>query len=245
MLDDWYRTLHLPMTVEQFHALPRNPAYKYEYIDGQAWLTPRPRSFNALLELKPRPAPQVLDVATGPVTVRPLAGADWTVLPKLFATAFERVPPFCSLNTHDCYQAAAAAIHQTKSGGDGPIIESACFVAECDEPPRVVGAILVTLIPRRKEGDWWDGTWNAPPDTEDARHLLGRPHLTWVFVAPRLAQRGLGSTLLAHSVNALIELEYNELASTFLFGNESTMLWHWRNGFRLLPYAGSQRRRHV
>jgi hypothetical protein len=32
------------------------------------------------------------------------------------------------------------------------------------------------------------------------------------------------------------------LASTFLLGNESSMLWHWRNGFQLLQYPGSRRR---
>src|SRR5262245_34711144 len=241
MLDDWYRTLHIPMTIEQFHHLPRNPAYKYEYIDGQAWLTPRPRTFNALLDLKPRTTSNEIAGNGHTLSIRPLATSDWNVLARLFATAFEAVPPFSALSTHDRLQAASAQIHQTKSGGDGPIIESACFVAESDD--RVVGAILVTLIPRRKEGEWWDGTWLDAPKTEDARHLLGRPHLTWVFVTPRDTHRGLGSTLLAHSVNALLALEYNELASTFLFGNESTMLWHWRNGFRILPHPGSLRNR--
>jgi GNAT superfamily N-acetyltransferase len=241
MLDDWYRPLHLPMAVEQFHALPRNPAYKYEYLDGQAWLTPKPRTFNALLDLKLRPAPDAVEGSGHALSIRPLAAADWNVLPRLFASAFEAIPPFICLNAHDRLQAASEAIHQTKSGGDGPVIEPACFVAEDEE--RVVGAILVTLIPRRKEGEWWDGTWLEEPKTEDARHLLGCPHLTWVFVAPRYAHRGLGSTLLAHSINALVTLEYNELASTFLFGNESTMLWHWRNGFRVLPHPGSMRRK--
>ena len=32
-----------------------------------------------------------------------------------------------------------------------------------------------------------------------------------------------------------------ELASTFLLGNESSTLWHWRAGFRCLPYPGSMR----
>src|SRR5437763_4329092 len=151
MLDDWYRTLHIAMTVEQFHALPRNAAYKYEYSDGQAWLKPRPRTFNALLDLKPRPAPNAIEGNGHALTIRPLAAADWVALPRAFASAFEAVPPFSCLNTHDRLEAATASIHQTKSGGDGPVIESTCFVAECDE--RVVGAILVPLIPRRKEGE--------------------------------------------------------------------------------------------
>ncbi len=39
-----------------------------------------------------------------------------------------------------------------------------------------------------------------------------------------------------------MELGYTELISSFILGNESSMLWHWRNGFELLPYSGSRRR---
>ena len=41
----------------------------------------------------------------------------------------------------------------------------------------------------------------------------------------------------------LLAMGYKELASTFLIGNDSSMLWHWRSGFRLLAYPGSWRRR--
>ena len=39
-----------------------------------------------------------------------------------------------------------------------------------------------------------------------------------------------------------MELGYTELISSFILGNDSSMLWHWRNGFELLPYSGSRRR---
>ena len=32
------------------------------------------------------------------------------------------------------------------------------------------------------------------------------------------------------------------LASTFLLGNDSSTLWHWRNGFRLQPLYSAMRR---
>jgi hypothetical protein len=35
---------------------------------------------------------------------------------------------------------------------------------------------------------------------------------------------------------------FTHLASTFLLGNDSSMLWHWRNGFQLAGYPGSRRR---
>ena len=48
-------------------------------------------------------------------------------------------------------------------------------------------------------------------------------------------------SLLACAARGLIELGYTELLSSFILGNTSSMLWHWRNGFQLLPYSGSRR----
>jgi len=62
-----------------------------------------------------------------------------------------------------------------------------------------------------------------------------------------LTRHGVGTALLNHCGNALIELGYRELASTFWLGNESSMLWHWMNGFRLASWYGSPRmmQRHI
>src|SRR5438046_2509923 len=83
----------------------------------------------------------------------------------------------------------------------------------------------------------------APPaDAVDQRR--GQPHLTWVFVSPWVAGHGLGTCLLNRAAQALWKLGYTELLSTFLLGNDSSMLWHWRNGFELLAYPGSVRSMH-
>jgi L-amino acid N-acyltransferase YncA len=66
--------------------------------------------------------------------------------------------------------------------------------------------------------------------------------MTWIFVDPELVGHGIGSTLLERAALGLIELGYGELISSFLIGNTSSMLWHWRNGFELLPYVASPRR---
>jgi GNAT superfamily N-acetyltransferase len=240
MLEQWFRPLHLPMTLEQFHLLPRHSAYKYEYVEGQAWISPRPRMFNGLLELASRTPREPAHVHNSQLTFRAMESGDWQRFPKLFASAFESVPPFCALNEKERLHASTQCLHQASSGGDGPVLENASFVAEI-APGKLAGAIIVTLIPKREEGEWWDGLWDNPPATDDARRLLGRPHLTWVFVAPLLARHGIGSALLDRAVKALIGLGYNELASTFLIGNDSTVLWHWRNGFRLMAYPGMSR----
>jgi L-amino acid N-acyltransferase YncA len=84
--------------------------------------------------------------------------------------------------------------------------------------------------------------WKTPPPSDCIERRLGRPHLTWIFVGPWQAGHGVGTALLAHAAQSLLELGYNELVSSFILGNTSSMLWHWRNGFELLPYIGSMRR---
>ena len=54
MLDRWFSVIKLPLSWRQFHQLPRNPAYKYEYLDKTAWLSPRPKFYNARLAFSPR-----------------------------------------------------------------------------------------------------------------------------------------------------------------------------------------------
>jgi L-amino acid N-acyltransferase YncA len=56
------------------------------------------------------------------------------------------------------------------------------------------------------------------------------------------AHQGIGTTLLAASVRELLAMRYTQLASTFLLGNESSMLWHWRHGFQLQPFPGPHHR---
>ena len=63
-----------------------------------------------------------------------------------------------------------------------------------------------------------------------------------MFVAPLSAGRGVGTALLHAAVRELLALGFTELASTFLLGNDSSMLWHWRAGFRLLTHSASRRK---
>jgi len=173
------------------------------------------------------------------VTFRPLEPHDWAAFPGLFADAFRDVQPFAGLDDAECHRAATECLEQTRTGGDGPPILPACFVAEVNG--QVAGGMLVTLIPKREPGDWWDGLWHEPPPPDAAARGLARPHLTWVFVAPLYAGHGIGSALLVHAANALLALGFTDLASTFSLGNESSTLWHWRNGFALMPYPASLR----
>jgi hypothetical protein len=238
MIDRWFSGIELPLTFEEFRRLPTNPAYKYEYFGGKAWLSPRPKSCHALLELRPREEIGTVD-AREPIRIRPLGAADWEALGAVFAGAFHRVQPFASLGETDRLDAARQCLGHTREGGDGPLIEPACSVAVAREDDAVRGAILVTLMPDLDPSTSFDLRWREPPPPDWRERRLGRPHLTWIFVGPWSAEQGVGSALLAAATDALLALGYRELASTFLLGNNSSALWHWRNGFRLAgrPYS--------
>lgn len=240
MIDRWFSTIRLPLTAEQFHRLPRDAAYKYEYFDGQALLTPRPKQYHAVLELRPVEVPPTPETRT-PTRLRPLAADDWDRLPPLFAGAFHGVQPFATLGDADRHEAARSCLHRTREGGDGPLIEPACLVAEDQSVGRPVGAILVTVMPEVDLTGLDPLHWGEPPPPDWLERALGRPHLTWIFVGPWHAGHGIGSALLAAATQRLLAHRYRELASTFLLGNDASLLWHWRNGFRLLPNPISPR----
>jgi len=233
MCDQWMPTIKLPLTRDQFHQLPRNPAYKYELLSGETYLSPRPRHYHALLDLRPMPAPVE-------PPVRPFRAGDWDDLLPLFAGAFRTTQPFGSLDDASRKKAAHEALERTRTGGDGPWIEQASFVATQTDQP--AGAILVTLLPAGDPCDWDTYYWPEPPPADCIARRLGRPHLTWVFVSPWQSGQGVGTALLAAAVNALVRMGFQELLTTFMIGNDASILWHWRNGFRLLAHPGSMRR---
>jgi len=234
MCDHWMPTIKLSLTVEQFHQLPRHPAYRYEYVAGQACLSPRTRHFHALLELRSLEVPSQ-------VALRPVRAEDFPELIRLFSATFHAIQPYGSLDEPTRQRAAAEALERARTGGDGPWIERASFVAL--EQGKLAGAIFVTLLPLGDPCHWDSYHWVEPPPADCILRRLGRPHLTWIFVAPAQAGHGVGTALLAATTRELLRLGYTELLTTFMLGNDSSMLWHWRNGFRLLAYPGSVRRR--
>jgi GNAT superfamily N-acetyltransferase len=233
MSNAWMPIIELPLSSEQFPLLPRHSDYRYEYCDGKAVLSPKPKHFHAMLDFQTAEP-------TDARGVEPMHPSDFSELVTLFAAAFRCTQPFASLDDVTLLKAAAQALERTCSGGDGPWIEAASFVArsEC----RLGGAIFITLLPDTDPTEWDSYHWPEPPPLDIVGNG-GRPHLTWVFVAPELAGRGIATALLRAATNALFRLGYRQLLSTFLYGNDSSLLWHWRTGFRLLAHPGSWRRR--
>jgi GNAT superfamily N-acetyltransferase len=237
MCDEWMRGLQLVVAAEQFRQLPRNGAFRYDYLDGTGHIAPRPKHYHALLELAP-----VAAAGVEGVELRPVRPGDWDALVPLFAEAFARAQPFAALDGATRREAAGGCLSRTRTGGDGPWVERASFVAH-DGEGHLVGALHVTLLPEGDPCEWGSYQWHEPPPPDCVERRLGRPHLTWVFVDPRCAGEGVGTLLLAAAARGLLALGYRDLLSTFMIGNDASALWHWRNGFRLLAYPGSKRRR--
>jgi GNAT superfamily N-acetyltransferase len=241
MCDEWMPTIKLAMSPAQFRELQRNPAYRYDYLDGEALLSPRAKHYHAVLDLAQGPAaPEPLTIA-GALTVRPVGEDDWSVLPRVFADAFRHTQPFACLDDNMLREAARQSVARTRIGNDGPLIESASFLAE--QAGHVVGAALITLIPHGDPCQSESYRWHEPPPPDAIARRQGRAHLTWIFVAPMLAGKGAGSALLHRVTQGLRRLGFEHLLSTFVLGNDSSMLWHWRCGFELLSYPTSYRLR--
>ena len=120
--------------------------------------------------------------------------------------------------------AAEDCLGHTHGSGEGPLIDEASLVAARAEGDELVGANLITIPPQ-----------------DAGEYVAGGPHLTWIFVSPMYARQGVGMALLEAAVQALLRLGYAKLVSTFLLGNESSTLWHWRAGFKLLEQPWSMR----
>jgi hypothetical protein len=233
-MDEHYRQIKLKMSFDEWLHLPRNAAFKYEYYDGYAVLSPRPKTFSCVRDLSPVKAEPL-----EPVEVRPLARVDAEGLTSLFYSAVVHTQPFQSLDEKAARKASDNCLQKTLLGDDGPLIEPACFQAFSDrlrnEKEVPVGGLLVTLVSKEILTVPYTGMWKSPPPADAVQRRLGVPHLTWVFVNHWEGRRGIASALLEKSVDALRDMGFTDLASTFLLDNGPSMLWHWKHDFKLLP----------
>lgn len=233
-MDEHYRRIELNISMDELLRLPRNSAYKYEYFGGRAVLSPRPKAFSCVRDLS-----SVKAEALEPVTVTQLPRSEAHGLAGLFFAAVRQTQPFAALENDAARKASDACYTKTVNGDDGPLVEGACFHAFskrfADDEDALVGGILITLVPKEILTVPYAGIWKDQPPEDAVERKLGVPHLTWVFVNPWEGRRGIASVLLAKSVEALKELGFSELASTFLLDNGPSMLWHWKHDFKLLP----------
>jgi hypothetical protein len=195
------------------------------------------------LELRPPEfSPEAENLAVA--STRPVVRSDWDVLPELLAAAFRDSPPLGFLGIRRRRWAARDWLWSTRDGDEGPLVDSASFVAvDKEDSARVLGALIVTVM------TGWTRSWYAsrrlevPPPPPDLAEGREQPQICWVFVRPRSARKGVATALLTQATSSLWHAGYRELASATNRGNDSSMAWHWRNGFHLLPDPSSFRSR--
>jgi GNAT superfamily N-acetyltransferase len=102
--------MRLAIPAEQFWRLPRHPDWKYEYVEGSAWLSPRAR---------PLPLVRQMDIAV-PATdiegfdLRKLAPeGDRRAVASLLASVWAAEDPFCSFNDGQRERTLAAEIDRS------------------------------------------------------------------------------------------------------------------------------------
>jgi L-amino acid N-acyltransferase YncA len=226
-MERWYPYIRLPITIEQFHTLPRNSAYRYEFFGGMAHLSARPKCYHCVISTNAQvnadivPPHWEVDYA-----LRPLDEADWERMPKPFAHAMFYVLPFASLDEAKQLEAARDCLQKVRDGQEGPLIPEACFVVADQKEDRILGGALVTM-------------WKVEEFDREALQAQTLPHLTWIFITPMLQRHGIGSLLLSQVLEALRAGGHPRLSSTFLLGNDASAMWHWRHGFQLAGYMMS------
>ena len=226
MLDRFAEPLELLIPIELFERLPYQSDYKYEYFDGRAVISYRPRMATVRLAVLPRPDSDVDGMAIRPVNW----DEDRGDLIQLFVGAFARTPPMDTIAEGRREEAAAAALDNTRDGGDGLAVPAASFVAIENTTGRLIGAALVTFI-QLHQREWPDAI--LPP------RLC---NLTWLFVSPWKQRDGVATALVARVVNALAAMDERWLVSHFERSNSASLLFHWRSGFELLSDGFSRRR---
>ena len=219
MLDDFARVLKFTIPRDDWDRLPRHPAYKYELMRGETWISTRHRSHGCRLALDRFTAADAID--DGDVSIRAVTDDDWPALAEPLAAAARAIPPLDMLLDDERLDAATKLLAHARDGGEGPLVPGASFVA-IDRERGPIGAAIVTFTK----------PW---PDSIERSELPAVPSLTWIFVTPWQHRCGVGSALLAAVVAALRAAGHVTLQSGFSPGNDASMRFHWRNGFALSP----------
>jgi GNAT superfamily N-acetyltransferase len=196
-------------------------------------------------ELRP---PEVCAPSDDPgiASIRLLDSSDWDKLPEVLAWAFRDAPPLGMLGSRRRAWAACDWLSSTRDGGEGPLVEPACVVAvDGKDSSRVLGALLVTLMVGSTRSWYAELRRAVPPRPPDLAEGRDQPQISWVFVHPAVSGKGVATALLASAASSLWSSGYRELASGTDGGNVTSMAWHWRNGFSLLPRFGSVRWKNV
>jgi GNAT superfamily N-acetyltransferase len=130
------RSRRLRMSYEAFERLSRPPGWKYEYVDGYAYIRPSHHVVVTTVAVRPRP------VET-PCALREIATEDEARLLSVYLEAFADNQAFCDYTEAQYIEAARADLLEGFRGRRAPLL-AASRVAVDSDGESLVGAALLS-----------------------------------------------------------------------------------------------------
>ena len=127
----------MPMTATEFERLPRDPGWKYEYVNGVARITPR----HVVVTMRAPVMPRIVEV--GGLTIRAMTEADRPGLVRAFHDGFRETVEYCDWSDAQIRQSGEDAIRTFFGGRRGAFHPASRLAVAPEQPDVVAGASLV------------------------------------------------------------------------------------------------------
>ncbi|MFN8443881.1 MAG: GNAT family N-acetyltransferase [Caldilineaceae bacterium] len=192
----------IPMSIDEFHVMPHKLGWKYEYWEGQAYISPRMSSVvTTVVPVEPRPVPACC-------LCRPTEEDDISLLRPAYFAAFVEAVDYCDYPPEHVAQAAERNLITFFAGDRGTPLPASHLAFDPQSPQST--AIGAALIVEKNDGI---------------------PMIDLLYVVPEWQNRGVATALVSSAMNALHVVGYTTLKSRYLLSNEQSRNWHLRFGF--------------
>ncbi len=193
------------MPQDHFLALPRLPGWKYEYVDGNAYIEPLPHLVYTKITVAPSNAQDI-----NGILFRTITSGDIDRLKTPYADAFENTVEYFGKNRAEVLESADDVLNRFFRGEDGRPVPG--FLAETcpDDGISVVGAALAV-----KTDDYY--------------------MLDMLFVRPARQRQSVAASLLYRLMNMMYMDGAAQLISRYNLANIPSRNWHRKQGFKDLP----------
>lgn len=205
------RSQHYPLSIEEYHRLPKKLGWKYEYWDGQVHISPSHRIATVTAKVIPCTiTPTTPYPPSPPYFIRSPTEDDTPALISAYLAAFSDDIEYCDWEPEQINDSARKAI-QTYFTGERGNPHPASVIATTPGTGELIGAAL--LVQQKN----------------------GLVFLDMLYVIPAWQHQGVATALLAQVMNALHDTGIETLGSRYMLGNDASMNWHQQHGFSEEP----------
>lgn len=201
-----YGAHQIPMSLEEYHRLPRKLGWMYDYESGRAIIGPADVFVNVRRSLA-KPLPAGAASPLGGLRLCRIETEQAFALEALFFEAFRPTAETVGLEEEDVRAEATFSMILYASGALGAPLTCSRVLVDGQEP---VAALLVV-------------------DSEAG------PRIQLLMVHPRFQRRGLATVLFGEACAALARHGVREIRSRYLLANEPARRWCRKVGFEERP----------